>query len=67
MPVAVLAAWFTIDEAYVLLNELSGHWYMREENFFASACLNLLCEFGWCHKGDLKTMLHEVRQVTKQL
>lgn len=65
VPIAIFSAWFTIDGVYVLYNELMGHWYIREENFYASACFYLLCGFGWLYKGDLKSLLDEFRHVIR--
>lgn len=55
-PLALLAAWFTIDGVYVAYNELMGHWYVREANFYASTCLYLLCGFIWLYRGSLAQM-----------
>lgn len=60
MPLALFAAWFTIDGVYVLYNEWFGRWYPREENFYASSCLYLLCGFGWLHKGDLRSLFKPI-------
>lgn len=65
MPLATFAAWFTIDGVYVLYNELLGHWYLRQENFYASSCLYLLCGFGWMYRGDLYSLLQELRRNAK--
>jgi hypothetical protein len=63
VPAAVFLAWLTIDGVYVGYNELLGHWYPRLENFYASACLYLLCGFGWLYRGDLRSLWVQLRRI----
>lgn len=68
MPVAFLAAWFTIDGIYFAWNAHLGPEMvdiLRRANFWPSACLYLLCGFLWLYRGsiaDLATNLRALRQ-----
>lgn len=66
-PPALLAAWFTIDGVYVAYNELLGHWYVRDANFYASSCLYLLCGFVWLYRGSLRELCADVTKALRRV
>ena len=48
--------WLTVDGIYVGYNELLGHWYVREANFWASTTLYWLCGVIWMPTGPLREL-----------
>jgi hypothetical protein len=68
MPLALLAAWFSIDGSYWL------YWsalkpealFMRPANAFASTFLYLLMGMVWMYNGSLRELWHETFAVFRQ-
>lgn len=57
LPLILFLYWLTVDGVYVGYNELLGHWYLREANFWASTTLYWLCGQLWMPQGPLREMI----------
>lgn len=63
LPLALLAAWFSIDGSYVVYNSLLQHPMLRFENFCASSALYFLCGLLWLYPGSLRQLGSELRNL----
>lgn len=56
LPLILFLYWLTVDGVYVGYNELLGHWYVREANFWCSTTLYWLCGVIWMPLGPLRAL-----------
>ena len=56
LPLILFFYWLTVDGVYVGYNELLGHWYVREANFWASTTLYWLCGVIWMPMGPIRKL-----------
>lgn len=57
IPLITILYWLTVDGVYVAYNEMRGHWYLREANFWASSALYWLCGVIWMPYGSLRNIV----------
>jgi hypothetical protein len=56
LPLILFLYWLTVDGVYVGYNEMLGHWYVRDANFWASTTLYWLCGVIWMPIGALRDL-----------
>lgn len=65
LPLALLAAWFSIDGSYVVYNSLLQHPMLRYENFCASSALYFLGGLLWLYPGSIRQLGAELKTLAR--
>ena len=60
---ALAAAWFVVDGAYVCYHTLLGNQMLRVENFFVSSALYFLAGSIWLYPGTLHEFVRNLRDL----